>query len=66
VLSQAGGSVFSEGESPEQLAEAMKRLCALSDEELESLGKKNRAYFDAHFSLDTIADEVIKELKRFQ
>ena len=66
VLSQAGGSVFSEGESPEQLAEAMKKLCALSNEELDSLGKKNRAYFDAHFSLDTIADEVLKELKRFQ
>ena len=66
VLEKAGGAIFSTGESPEALALAMTELCSTSKTQLEEMGKKNRAYFDAHFSLKKISGELLKELKKFQ
>ncbi len=66
VLEKAGGAIFSTGESPEALALAMTELCSTSKTQLEEMGKKNRAYFDAHFSLKKISGELLKELQKFQ
>ncbi|MGM9813658.1 MAG: glycosyltransferase family 4 protein [Candidatus Enteromonas sp.] len=63
VLKEAKGSVFSAGESVDELANAILALCSLSDEERENLGKNNLAYFNDHFCMSRIAKTIEEELK---
>ena len=63
VLEEAGGTVFSHGETPEDLAEAILDLCRMSEEAREEAGRKNAAYFSENFSLSTIAKSILEELK---
>ena len=63
VLEEAGGTVFSHGETPEDLAEAILDLCRMREEAREEAGRKNAAYFSENFSLSTIAKSILEELK---
>ena len=63
VLEEAGGTVFSNGETPDELAEAILKLCRMSEGEREEAGRKNAAYFSEHFSLPTIAVSILDELQ---
>lgn len=64
VLEAAGGSVFSHGESPQELAEAMRELFRLSAKERETLGENNKAYFQKHFATAKIVERISDELSR--
>ena len=62
VLEESNGAVFSDGESPEEIAEAMIRLASLSEEEKAVLGKNNADYFAAHYHIESIVGAIVTEL----
>ncbi len=63
ILEKAKGSIFSSGESPEQLAEAMKKLFDLSEEQRAVLGRNNKEYFNKNFSFEKAVERITDELK---
>ena len=63
VLEESGGAIFSKGERPEDIAEAMVRLASLSEDERQKLGQNNADYFAKHFELEKVLDEITEHLK---
>ena len=62
VLMESEGALFAE-ENAESLVQAIKKLVKMSKEEKDSLGKKNRLYFENHFSIDIVAKLIESHLK---
>jgi glycosyltransferase involved in cell wall biosynthesis len=66
ILTKAGGALFAK-EDPADIASAIKKLVALSDEERKTMGEKNKAYFEEHFNFDKVMDQLFtafKDLKK--
>ena len=61
TLKESGGAIFAE-ENAESLKDAIIQLSKLSPEEKESMGKKNRKYFEENFSLEKVAKLIEKHL----
>jgi glycosyltransferase involved in cell wall biosynthesis len=58
VLAKAGGCLFA-SEDPKAIAQSIRNLLALSDEEREINGAKNKAYFEEHFDFDKVMTQLI-------
>lgn len=63
ILEDSGGAIFADDETPEAIAKAMCALGKMSEEERESLGDKNRAYYDSHYGDERIVNEILNHLK---
>ena len=59
VLEESQGALFAE-ENAQSLANAITRLSKLSKEEKDSLGARNRKYFDENFSLEIVTKSIAK------
>lgn len=57
LLKKAGGTIFSE-EDPKSIAEAIRKVVFLSDEEKRRLGESNRKYFEENLTAEKIAHAV--------
>ena len=63
ILEEAGGSVLSDGETKEDIAEAIRELVALTDDQRKELGERNLRYFDKHYRLSHIVEKLVEHLK---
>jgi glycosyltransferase involved in cell wall biosynthesis len=57
ILKEAKGAVFAEPNSF-AIAQAYENLFSLSDEEREKLGQNNKNYYDQHFEISKVMDEL--------
>lgn len=57
VLEESKGALLVE-ENPQSLKEGIEALVQLSKEEKEKLGHNNQVYFQKHFTIDTIGEEI--------
>ena len=57
VLEESKGAILVE-ENPQSLKEGIEALVQLSKEEKEKLGHNNQVYFQKHFTIDTIGEEI--------
>lgn len=57
-LARAAGAVVVEPEQPDQLADGLRKLLAMSDDGRKTLGVQGRTYVTAHYSRDRIALDV--------
>ena len=57
VLEESKGAILVE-ENPQSLKEGIEALIKLNKEEKEKLGHNNQAYFQKHFTIDTIGEEI--------
>lgn len=64
VLEEAGGSIFSEDETPSSLAKAMEKIASMSEEEKNALGRKNRNYFDKNCSFEECVERINEHLMK--
>lgn len=62
VLEDSGGAFLAE-ENAESVAKALLAISNLSDKEKARLGKLNKSYYDSHFSLKTVSEQIEKEFK---
>ena len=62
VLEDSGGAFLAE-ENPESVKNALLAISNLSEKEKARLGKLNKMYYDSHFSLRTVTDQIEKEFK---
>ena len=65
ILTKAGGALFAK-EDPADIASAIKKLVALSDEERKTMGEKNKAYFEEHFNFDKVMDQLFDAFKELR
>ena len=63
VLEESGGAFLAE-EDPVSIKNALLAISNLSEKEKARLGKLNKMYYDSHFSLRTVTDEIEKEFKK--
>ena len=63
VLEKAGCAQFSASESPEDIAAAMRELANLPDEQRKKLGKNAKAYFESHYDVETVVDQIAEHLE---
>ena len=61
ALKESQGALFAD-ENAQSLAEAIIKLSKMSKEEKDSLGNRNRRYFDENFSLEKVAQSINKHL----
>lgn len=61
ALKHANGSIVV-NEDPKELADAILKIKGMSKEEKEKLGQNNQAYYQTHFSLNVVSDQIIKVL----
>ncbi len=62
VLEEAGGSFLAD-ENPESVKNALVAISNLSADKKDLLGKANKRYYDAHFSLSSVTKLIEKEFK---
>lgn len=65
LLEEAGGSLFAP-EDPKGIALTMERLFHLSEDERKELGRKNRAYFESHYSFTKVMDQLEAQLREIK
>ena len=63
TLEESGGAIFAKEETAESLAEAIVALGNMTSKEIEEIGQKNRAYFEAHYNCEKIIDQIENRLK---
>ena len=63
VLEDSGGAFLAE-ETPESVRDALIAISNLSENEKARLGKLNKSYYDSHFSLRFVSEEIEKEFKK--
>ena len=64
LLKNAGGGFFSKGESPEELAQAVREFFSLSDEQRREMGAKNKAFYEEHLSFDETVADITSTLEK--
>ena len=64
LLKNAGGGFFSKGESPEELAQAVREFFSLSDEQRREMGAKNKAFYEEHLSFDKTVADITSTLEK--
>lgn len=62
VLEESGGAFLAD-DNPESVKNALLAISNLSEKEKARLGKLNKMYYDSHFSLRTVTDQIEKEFK---
>ena len=63
VLEETKGAVFAASETAEGLAEAIEKLCSMSEEERNKLGQNNQAYYEQRFAFDKLLAAITSELE---
>lgn len=63
VLKDAKCACFSASEDPKDIAKAMRELAKMDEAKRAELGKNARAYFDAHYEVETVVDQIVKHLE---
>lgn len=63
VLEKAGCAQFSASESPEDIAAAMRELANLPEEQRKKLGENAKAYFESHYDVETVVDQIAEHLE---
>lgn len=63
VLEESQGAVFAENETAESLSDAIIRLCKMSENERNTLGKNNEKYFEERYAFDKLLDRITSELE---
>ena len=58
VLEEAGAAIFSNGESEEEIAQAIDNLLSLSEEERNRLGENGKRYYEKKYDFNAILDEI--------
>ena len=62
VLQESNGALFAE-EDPESIKNAIIALANMSKKEKDHLGHNNKEYYESHFSLRSVVNEIEKHLK---
>ncbi len=62
LLEKTGGSIFSEGEDPSSIKDALLKFLSLSEEEKAKMGEANKKCFDEEFSFSSCMKQINKHL----
>ena len=62
ILEESGGAFLAD-ETAESVKNAILAISNLSDKEKARLGRLNKMYYDSHFSLRTVSEQIEKEFK---
>ena len=58
VVEEAGAGLTCAAENPEALAETIREVYCMTPEARRALGERGRAYYDANFDRDVLADRL--------
>lgn len=63
IIDQSGAGISVAAEDGSALAQAILALKELPEEQRDQMGKAGRQYFEAHFSLDHVVGELMRQLQ---
>ncbi|WP_346655451.1 glycosyltransferase family 4 protein [Pseudomonas sp. RW3S2] len=63
VVVDAGAGMSTPAEQAEALAQTIRRMRSIGEDEREKMGRGGRAYFDAHFDMRHQVESLVKMLK---
>lgn len=63
VVVDAGAGMSTPAEQAEPLAQTIRRMRSIGEDEREKMGRDGRAYFDAHFDMRHQVESLVKMLK---
>jgi glycosyltransferase involved in cell wall biosynthesis len=64
VIQEAQAGVACDAEDAAALAEAVRKLLHSSPDALEQMGRRGRAYYDAHFDPATLAQRLARRFEQ--